>query len=176
VIACDHSPRPRTPSEQQYSDRKASLAMLSRELAINPKTVAKWRKRATVDDLKTGRKAPHSTTLSEAEEAMVVAFRRHTLLPLACAREGGGLPLCLAAVASASHPVSTASVLTMARHLPPAGHRGRQAKRQRFKRYPIGFFHIGIALGSRLPKASFTCSSASTATRQVGGHVAGQQG
>jgi hypothetical protein len=25
---------------------------------------------------------PHSTTLSEAEEAMVVAFRRHTLLPL----------------------------------------------------------------------------------------------
>jgi hypothetical protein len=44
--------------------------------------VAKWRKRATVEDLKTGPKAPHSTTLTEAEEAMVVAFRRHTLLPL----------------------------------------------------------------------------------------------
>ena len=50
---------------------QASLATLSRELGINPKTVAKWRKRATVDDLKTGPKAPHSTTLSEAEEAMV---------------------------------------------------------------------------------------------------------
>lgn len=49
---------------------------------INPKTVAKWRKRATVEDLKTGPKAPHSTTLTEAEEAMIVAFRRHTLLPL----------------------------------------------------------------------------------------------
>jgi len=61
---------------------QASLATLSRELGINPKTVAKWRKRATVDDLKTGAKAPHSTTLTEAEEAMVVAFRRHTLLPL----------------------------------------------------------------------------------------------
>jgi hypothetical protein len=60
----------------------ASLATLSRELGINPKTVAKWRKRATVEDLKTGPKAPHSTTLTEAEEAMVVAFRRHTLLPL----------------------------------------------------------------------------------------------
>ena len=47
-----------------------------------PKTVVKWRKRTTVEDLKTGPKAPHSTTLSEAEEAMVVAFRRHTLLPL----------------------------------------------------------------------------------------------
>ena len=61
---------------------QASLAALSRELGINPKTVAKWRKRATVEDLKTGPKAPHSTTLSEAEEAMVVAFRRHTPLPL----------------------------------------------------------------------------------------------
>jgi len=61
---------------------QASLATLSRELGINPKTVAKWRKRATIEDLKTGPKAPHSTILTEAEEAMVVAFRRHTLLPL----------------------------------------------------------------------------------------------
>ena len=52
---------------------QASLATLSRELGINPKTVAKWRKRATVEDLKTGPKASHSTTLTEAEEAMVVA-------------------------------------------------------------------------------------------------------
>ena len=61
---------------------QASLATLSRELGIKPKTVAKLRKRATVEDLKAGPKAPHSTTLTEAEEAMVVAFRRHTLLPL----------------------------------------------------------------------------------------------
>jgi transposase-like protein len=51
------APRPRTPSEQQYSDRGASLATLSRELGINSKTVAKWRKRATVEDLKIGPKA-----------------------------------------------------------------------------------------------------------------------
>jgi transposase-like protein len=38
---------------------QASLATLSRELGINPKTVAKWRKRKTVEDLKTGPKAPH---------------------------------------------------------------------------------------------------------------------
>jgi transposase-like protein len=42
---------------------QASLTALSRELGINPKTVAKWRKRVTVEDLKTGPKAPHSTTL-----------------------------------------------------------------------------------------------------------------
>ena len=48
----------------------------------NPKTVAKWRKRASIKDLGTGPKEPRSTVLSEAEEAAIVAFRRHTLLPL----------------------------------------------------------------------------------------------
>ena len=87
---------------------QASLATLSRELGINPKTVAKWRKRATVEDLKTGPKAPHSTTLSEAEEAMVVAFRSHTLLPIACPRIGGGLPLRPAAIDPAPDPLVAA--------------------------------------------------------------------
>lgn len=49
---------------------QASLSSLSRELGINLKTVAKWRKRATVEDLKTERKAPYSTTLTQAEEAV----------------------------------------------------------------------------------------------------------
>jgi transposase-like protein len=43
---------------------QAALAQLSRELGINPKTVAKWRKRATVEDLKTGPKEPRSTVLT----------------------------------------------------------------------------------------------------------------
>ncbi|SDZ50745.1 hypothetical protein SAMN05444004_1183 [Jannaschia faecimaris] len=63
-------------------ERGASLTALSQELGIKPKTVAKWRKRATVEDLKTGPREPRSTILTEAEEAAVVAFRRHTLLPL----------------------------------------------------------------------------------------------
>ena len=61
---------------------QTSLAQLSKELGINPKTVAKWRKGSTVEDLKTGPKKPGSTVLTEAEEAMIVAFRRHTLLPM----------------------------------------------------------------------------------------------
>ena len=51
-------------------------------MGINPRTVAKWRKRATVEDMKTWPTEPRSTVLSESEEAMVLAFRRHTLLPL----------------------------------------------------------------------------------------------
>jgi transposase-like protein len=61
---------------------QASLSALSRELGIDLQTVAKWRKRAAVEDLKTGQKDPHSTTLTKAEEAAIVPCRRHTLLPL----------------------------------------------------------------------------------------------
>jgi hypothetical protein len=44
--------------------------------------VAKWRKRSSVADLSTGPQQPSLTVLSIEEEAIVVAFRRHTLLPL----------------------------------------------------------------------------------------------
>jgi len=39
---------------------QASLAQLSETYNINAKTVAKWRKRTGVDDLKTGPKEPRS--------------------------------------------------------------------------------------------------------------------
>jgi transposase-like protein len=57
---------------------QASLSQLSREQAINPKTVAKCRKWATIEDMKTGPKEPRSTVLTEAEEAAILALRRHT--------------------------------------------------------------------------------------------------
>lgn len=59
-----------------------SLRSLSRRYGINPKTVAKWKKRGSVADLKTGPKDAKSTVLSIEDEAIVVAFRKHTLLPL----------------------------------------------------------------------------------------------
>ena len=61
---------------------QASLRGLAKRYGINPKTVAKWRKRCSVSDLRTGPQEPRSTVLSAEHEAMVVAFRRHTLLPL----------------------------------------------------------------------------------------------
>ncbi len=115
---------------------QASLATLSRELGINPRL---WRKRATVEDLKTGPKAPHSTTLSKAEEAMVVAFRRHTLLPL---------DDCLYALQpTIPHLTRSALHRRLQRHgiSRLSDIEGDKPKRQRFKRYPIGFFHMDIA-------------------------------
>jgi len=118
---------------------QASTAALSRELGINPKTVAKSRKRETVEDRKTGPKEPRSTVLSEGEVAMVVAFRRHTLLPL---------DDCLyAQQPTIPHLTRSALHRCLQRHgisrLPEV--EGDKPKRQRFKRYPIGFFHMDIA-------------------------------
>ncbi len=59
-----------------------SLRGLAKRYGINPKTVAKWKARSSVHDLPTGPKQAQSTVLSTEDEAVVVAFRRHTLLPL----------------------------------------------------------------------------------------------
>jgi len=48
----------------------------------HPKTVAKWKKRESTVDRRTGPSVPRSTVLTVAQEAIIVAFRKHTLLPL----------------------------------------------------------------------------------------------
>jgi hypothetical protein len=61
---------------------QASLRALAKRDGINPKTIAKWIKRDTVADHPTGPREPRSTVLSGDDEGIIVAFRRHTLLPL----------------------------------------------------------------------------------------------
>jgi len=118
---------------------QASLRALSKRYGINPKTVAKWKRRASVADLRTGPKEPKSTSLSIEEEAIVVAFRQHTLL---------ALDDCLYAL-QATIPHLTRSSLhrCLQRHgisrLPDVED-GKGIKRK-FKTYPIGYFHIDIA-------------------------------
>ena len=116
-----------------------SLRALAKRYGINQKTVAKWRKRSSVADLPTGPKEPHSTVLSLEDEAAIVAFRRHTLLPL---------DDCLYAL-QATIPHLTRSSLhrCLQRHgisrLPDV--EGDKPSKKKFKSYPIGYFHIDIA-------------------------------
>ena len=80
---------PRVRAELQAS-QEATRALAARH-GLNPKTVAKWRKRTTTADRPMGPARPRSTVLTETEEAIVVEFRRRTLLPLddvlGCLRE-----------------------------------------------------------------------------------------
>lgn len=118
---------------------KASIKELAGRYDLNPKTVIKWKKRAFVHDAPMGPKAPHSTVLSAEEEALAVAFRKHTLLPL---------DDCLYAL-QATIPHLTRSSLhrLLQRHdisrLPAI--ESEMGRRKAFKRYPIGYFHIDIA-------------------------------
>jgi len=59
-----------------------SMRALSRIFGINPKTEAKWKKRESTADLRTGPTVPRSTLLPVEQEASIVASRKHTLLPL----------------------------------------------------------------------------------------------
>ena len=116
-----------------------SLRSLARRYGINPKTVAKWKRRGSVADLPTGPKEAKSTVLSIEDEAIIIAFRRHTLLPL---------DDCLYAL-QATIPHLTRSSLhrCLQRHgisrLPDV--EGNKPSKRKFKAYPIGYFHIDIA-------------------------------
>lgn len=85
-----------------------------------------------------GPKEVHSTVLSVEEEVLVVAFRKHTLLPL---------DDCLYAL-QPTIPHLTRSSLhrCLQRHgisrLPDMN---GDKPRKKFKTYPIGYFHIDIA-------------------------------
>jgi transposase InsO family protein len=80
---------PRVRAELQASEE--STRALAARHGLNPKTVAKWRGRTGTTDAPMGPRRPRSSILTEVEEAIVVEFRRRTLLPLddvlGCLRE-----------------------------------------------------------------------------------------
>jgi transposase-like protein len=118
---------------------QASVRSLAKQYSLNPKTVAKWKQRSDVLDAPMGPKQAHSTVLSTEEEALMVAFRKHTLLPL---------DDCLY-VLQETIPHLTRSALhrCLQRHgisrLPEVS--DKPSKKSRFKQYPIGYFHLDIA-------------------------------
>ena len=116
-----------------------SLRALAKRYGINQKTVRKWKGRSSVADIRTGPTQPRSTVLSGEEEAIVVAFRRHTLL---------SLDDCLYAL-QPTIPHLTRSSLHRCLQRHGIGRlvdiEGDKPAKKRFKSYPIGFFHIDIA-------------------------------
>src|SRR4249920_2280662 len=71
---------PRVRAELQAS--KEATGNLARRYGLSRTTVAKWRSRTTTADAPMGPRDPKSTVLTPVEEAMIVEFRRRTLLPL----------------------------------------------------------------------------------------------
>src|SRR5918995_1334043 len=127
---------PRVRAELQKAQE--ATRVLAARYGLNPKTVAKWRQRTTTADQPMGPSRPRSSVLAEAEEAIVVEFRRRTLLPLddvlGCLREAiptlsrSALHRCLV-----RHGIS---------RLPQDEEKA--SKRQRFAETAIGHVHIDV--------------------------------
>ena len=120
-------------------DSQESIAKLAERYDLNPKTVHKWKKRDSVNDAPMGPKQPRSTVLTTEEEAIIVAFRKHTLLPL---------DDCLYALQNTIPHLTRSSLhRCLQRHnisrLPDV--EGDKPKKKKFKKYPIGYVHIDIA-------------------------------
>jgi transposase InsO family protein len=127
---------PRVRAELQAA-QEATRALAAR-YGLNPKTVAKWRRRTGTADAPMGPRRPRSSVLTEAEEVIVVEFRRRTLLPLddvlGCLRETiptlsrSALHRCLQ-----RHGISRL----------PQGEE-KASKRKRFAETTIGYVHIDL--------------------------------
>jgi hypothetical protein len=114
----------------------AGLLKRSERYGIHPKTVQKWRQRSSVQDAPMGPKERRSTILTREQEAIVVAFRQHTLLPL---------DDCLYPLqATLPHLTRPALHRCLQRHgisrLPHLD--APSPARKKFKTYPLGYFHI----------------------------------
>src|SRR5919107_890540 len=127
---------PRVRAELQAA--QGTTRSLAARYGLNPKTVAKWRRRRSTADAPMGPRRPRSSVLTEIEEAIVVEFRRHTLLPLddvlGCLRE--------------TIPTLSRSALhrCLQRHGISRLPQGEEevSRRQRFAETRIGYVHIDV--------------------------------
>jgi transposase InsO family protein len=127
---------PRVRAELQASQE--TTRRLAARYGLNPKTVAKWRRRGSTADAPMGPSRPRSSVLSETEEAIVVEFRRRTLLPLddvlGCLR--GTIPRLSR---SALHRCLVRHGISRLPHDDE-----RASKRKRFAETTIGYVHIDV--------------------------------
>ena len=113
----------------------ASVKELAARYGINPKTVQKWRHRASVEDAPMGAKQP-ATVLSARDEAIICALRMKTELPL---------DDCFLALKDEIPNLSRSNLhRCLQRHGLSRLPKPETAKKKPFKAYEIGFFHVDI--------------------------------
>ena len=132
--------RARTTPEvrREIQNSQESLRVLALRYGVNPKTIQKWRKRDFIHDAPMGPKVIRSRSLSQVEEAVVVAFRVYTQLPL---------DDCLYSLQETIPHLSRSSLhRCLQRHgLSRLPKEEKPREKKKFKSYPIGYFHVDIA-------------------------------
>lgn len=131
--------RTTTETRREIQNSKESIAKLAKRFNLDPKTVAKWRKRDYVHDTPMGPKKPHSTVLKPEEEAAIAVFRSQTLLPL---------DDCLYTLQDTMPRLTRSNLYRSLKRsgldrLPQGKPKKREIKK--FKTYDPGYVHIDIA-------------------------------
>ena len=116
---------------------QASVATLARKYGINEKTVLKWRRRQSVEDMPMGPKERRSTVLSPMEEAAIVALRVQARLPLD--------DVYIALKDVIPHLSRSSLHRCLQRHGISRLSKADREKPKKFKAYEIGYFHLDIA-------------------------------
>ena len=116
-----------------------SIQKLAEKYNINHRTVIKWKKRDYTSDLKPGPK-PKSTILTTEEEAIIVAFRKHTEL---------GLDDCLYGLLKIIPKLTRSSLHRCFQRngisrLPQIDNKISKGKKL-FKKYKPGYVHVDIS-------------------------------
>lgn len=123
---------------REIQNSQESLITLSKRHGVNPKTIEKWRKRDFTHDAPMGPKVVRSRSLTQVEEAVVVAFRVFTQLPL---------DDCLYSLQETIPHLTRSSLhRCLQRHdLSRLPKEKPSQEKKKFKSYPIGYFHADIA-------------------------------
>ncbi len=77
-----HGSATTTETVRRANRSQESVRAAAKRYGVGSTIVQKWRSRRTSTDGRMGPKEVHSSVLSLEQEAVIVAFRRHTLLPL----------------------------------------------------------------------------------------------
>ncbi|WP_035562831.1 IS481 family transposase [Hymenobacter sp. IS2118] len=113
---------------------------LAKRLGLTAGTVRKWRRRTSTEEAVRGPK-PASTVLTPVEEAAIVLFRQHTLLPL---------DDCLYALQETIPHLSRSALHRCLKRqdisrLPPVDEPAAGVGKAKFKAYPLGYLHVDFA-------------------------------
>jgi len=126
---------------EKIQNAEESISQLASKYHINPKTVHKWKRRESVEDLKCGRRPGQGSVLSEVDEAIIVETRRKSLLPLDDLYDLLS-PQIATLTRSNLHRCLQRHNLSRLSELLPAE---EKAATKTFKTYEPGFLHIDTA-------------------------------
>lgn len=125
---------------KEIQEAKGSLKALAKRFGVNIKTIAKWKKRESVEDAKMGN-GRANTVLTEEEEVVICEMRRKTWLPLDDLLDHLKPVIPKLSRSNLHRCLRHYGISTVPKEFSPYEEVKEKGK---FKSYEIGFLHVDI--------------------------------